>query len=381
MKILYNIRTSNFDDGGTIAWKNMLENLLRYNDFFPYVALRGKGEISDWLEKKNVPYYFVGFQDIWAYNLSGRLSSVIKQIIYFPYKILSNLIVIYRLKRIIVNVNPDIIHSNTVWVASGYFAGIKTGTKHLWHLREYGDIFGNVFLPSNFLYRNKMLKNSFTVSITPDVASHFQCVNSHKDFVVIDGVVSPNSIRYSEFKENYFLSVGAGSPVKGSDLIIDAYIKYANANNNTLLYLVGYYNNKYKDKITKKLHDAGVGERVKFLGFRKDRYNLMYHAKASIVASPYEGFGLVAVESIVNGCLLIGRNTTGTKYIMEQIPDCFYSFETTDQLADILNTVSSNLSSKYKKQILRAQRIISDKFSFDQCGSAMYQVYTKILNS
>ena len=54
-------------------------------------------------------------------------------------------------------------------------------------------------------------------------------------------------------------------------------------------------------------------DNVKFLGIRKDIYSLMKNAMALVVSSPSEGFGFITVEAMLNGCLVIGRNTAGTK--------------------------------------------------------------------
>lgn len=56
-----------------------------------------------------------------------------------------------------------------------------------------------------------------------------------------------------------------------------------------------------------------IASQVVFLGMRKDIYSLMKDAMALIVPSYWEGFGFITTEAMFNGCLVIGRNTSGTK--------------------------------------------------------------------
>lgn len=381
MKVLYVLRTSEFTDGGTIAWANMLESLSEY-DVQPIVALKSKGSITDWLEKKGITYYIIGNQELYALNFNRKIKGKIYQLLQLPKIFRSTIKVAKILKKIIELEKPDIVHSNNVWIVSAYYACKNSKVKHLWHLREYGDILGYKLLPSGKYFRNNFLKNSYTVSITSDVAHHFDCMNNNKDFVVIDGVMPTNSTRYTKEKEDYFLNVGAGSPIKGCEMIVEAFIKYAkNAAKTTELWLVGNYSESYKHELITRFDLCGLLNRVKFLGFREDRYELMYKAKASIVASPMEGFGFVAVESIMNGCLLIGRNTTGTKFIMDQIENNALSFSNADELADKMKEISDNGIAMYENNIIKAQQIAARKFTFEQNGKSMYEVYKKILEN
>ena len=57
----------------------------------------------------------------------------------------------------------------------------------------------------------------------------------------------------------------------------------------------------------------GLSDRVSFLGNRSDVPQLMSDAAAAVIPSRFEGFGFTTVEAMYNGCIVVGKNTAGTK--------------------------------------------------------------------
>lgn len=58
-------------------------------------------------------------------------------------------------------------------------------------------------------------------------------------------------------------------------------------------------------------HQYGVVDSVKFLGFRKDIDKLMQQASIFVLSSRYEGFGLVLIEAMSQGCAPIACDYKG----------------------------------------------------------------------
>lgn len=54
-------------------------------------------------------------------------------------------------------------------------------------------------------------------------------------------------------------------------------------------------------------------KQIDYVGYKSDVNKLMANAKALIVASRFEAFGLISVEAMFNGCPVIGHNVAGTK--------------------------------------------------------------------
>ena len=91
---------------------------------------------------------------------------------------------------------------------------------------------------------------------------------------------------------------------------------------------------------------------IELLGYRKDIPELMSNAKCLIVPSPNEAFGFITAEGMFNGCLVVGKNTAGTKI---QFDNC-------------------------KKYAGRdAQQSVIGIYSTDTSSAAVYNYYNKIL--
>lgn len=75
----------------------------------------------------------------------------------------------------------------------------------------------------------------------------------------------------------------------------------------------------YTRKCMKYISENKLSQFVEFLGQRSDVYDLMQQATALIVPSNFEAFGFITAEAMFNKCLVIGRNTAGTKEQFDNI--------------------------------------------------------------
>ena len=158
----------------------------------------------------------------------------------------------------------------------------------------------------------KALKSEKThcIAITKSVFDHHS-LDLAKDTVIYDGVF-PASVTKREIvlkKGNYFLFVGTLTKSKG---VFDAILAFENIvfdYPNIELWIVGNINSI----VSEFIENCRSKDRIKLLGFRKDVYQLMSEAKALLVPSYFEGFGFITAEAMMNGCLVIGRDTAGTK--------------------------------------------------------------------
>lgn len=218
---------------------------------------------------------------------------------------------------------PDIIHTNVGPVDIGYKVAQKYGIPHVWHIREYQDLdFGACYFPSAKTFR-RLIHSSKThnIAITKGVFNHF-LLDKKKDSVIYDGVIDgtlhPWYSKESPIEGKYFLYVsGSVSENKGATDALLSFCEFAKENKEFKLVYVGLYYQRdlYYQKLQSTISKHNLNNRVLFLGRQKskDVYNLMYHASAFLMLSKFEGFGFTTVEAMFNRCLVIGRNTAGTK--------------------------------------------------------------------
>ena len=92
------------------------------------------------------------------------------------------------------------------------------------------------------------------------------------------------------------------------------------------LLIAGFGNESYIAQCVDLAKKLGCEKNVLFSGYVEDVRPLMDNATALVVASYNEGFGRMSAEACFRGCLLIGRNTGGTKEIMDSVGGFPFSY-------------------------------------------------------
>lgn len=71
-------------------------------------------------------------------------------------------------------------------------------------------------------------------------------------------------------------------------------------------------------KIREDVKNYNLSTRVKFLGFRDDVSDIMKSCDLGVLSTYSEGFGIVAIESLAAGTLMIGSNVDGLREILKK---------------------------------------------------------------
>lgn len=378
MKVFY-VVTGAGPYGGSVALINLIDEM-RLRDAEVVVAYSSRGAMIDWLDERNIKSYEMKGALSLNYPFFSFFCSPLKWLYalwrqlyygnYLPYR---------KLCKILRAEYPDIVHTNIGTCAYAYFAAKRCGIPHVWHLREYQTLdFGFKFFPSRSYFLH-LLDKSYSIAITHDLFRFHQRkgINSR---VIYDGVMHKDDIIYQEDKADYFLFVGRIDDTKGAKEVIEAFADVGKYNENVQLWLAGEGNDRYMKMMEDIVMRNGLTDRVRFLGFRSDRYELMQKAKALIVASKSEGFGFITVEAMMNGCLVIGKNTGGTKEIMDKAHGCAIPFMTKEELVNAMKEVASKSPVFYKERILQAQQVARQNYSIEKHGEAVFDYYRWILN-
>lgn len=386
MNIAYILHSTSANDGATKAFFNMLDGLVQHG-VKPFAVVPDKEGAFLELDKRQIPTL------VQTYRASAYPHS------YTPYQKL--LFVPRLLARIIANHKAtkavtawikdnkiDIVHSNTGVVRIGFDAAQKVGIPHVYHIREYADKIGIPYFPSKASFVRQLDKRlSYSVCITKAVQEHFHQDNKGGvSRVIYDGVLSETAVMPTGNTKNYFLFAGRIQPAKGLDQLLEAYKRYTEGNAQPLHLKVagGIGDGGYYQKQVRFINDNGLTELVELLGNRNDVPILMREARALIVSSPFEGFGFCMPEAMQQGCLVIGRNTSGTKEQLDVAlemtgQEIALRYETTDQLAALLQEVANNPHSYYKDYILRAFGVVNRLYTKEANVREILRFYKEIL--
>lgn len=110
--------------------------------------------------------------------------------------------------------------------------------------------------------------------------------------------------------------IGSIGPVKGIDLLIDAYLEVIKVQNNVELYIAGNYNSNLGHTLREKTKNITS---IKWLGIVQNEEKERFFNQIDILCMPSldEPAGLSLIEGAMKGKALITTDTTGANYIVE----------------------------------------------------------------
>lgn len=131
----------------------------------------------------------------------------------------------------------------------------------------------------------------------------------HKRNIVVPSILEidprvpedPEARRLLEGTRNIFF-VGQVSRHKGVDILLEAFELVARQYPDVTLHLVGGCGDDFRRELDRGISSAGLGDRVRFWGFREDAIRLLRFAYLYVHASPpsrfHESFGRSVVEAM-----------------------------------------------------------------------------------
>lgn len=280
------------------------------------------------------------------------------------------------LKRLIKKINPDIIHTNTGVIHEGFTVAQELGIPHVWHLREFQDLDFNLVIYPSFDCFCKLLNKSYTISITKSIYEHFKLSHCQRAQIIYNGIFSKEQTYYLP-KEKYFLCASRLSPEKGIVDVIVAFADFVKIHNDFQLLIAGTGDERYIEYLKNVAEKSGCRNNVQLIGYIKNVIPYMSKARALIVASYNEGFGRMTAEACFCGSMVIGRNSAGTKEILEQTGGIL--FNNVVEMKKAMQTVVEMPEEEYRKQTLHAQKMAAQTFSIENNISQIHSFYTHIL--
>ena len=383
MKIFCILSTSSLTGGSSLSFVQYCAEIKKREDVDLVVSVPCKGPAYDYLESLNIKTEIVPTR----FNIYPKATK--RNFLITPIKLLKHLLQNYKQERLLLDIvkkhNPDIIYTNVGVVNIGYNVAKKLHIPHIYHLREYQDLdFGMKIIPSRHRFIEN-LQNSYTICITKGIQEHFHLTNNINSKVIYDGL-QKSIIKWDDNKDKYFLFVGRLSKEKNPLSVIRAFCTFAKKNQKYKLLLAGSaMSHEGSVCLLKYCEENHIKDQVLFLGARNDIDYLMQKAYAVIVASDFEGFGRVTAEAMLNGCLVIGRNTTGTKEQFENGlsltgEEIGIRFEGDEDLSEKMHMAVSLTKEKYNEYTKRAKIVVESLYTPQKCADDIYNFFKSVLN-
>jgi glycosyltransferase involved in cell wall biosynthesis len=191
-----------------------------------------------------------------------------------------NIAVLYQLYKVIKALNPEIIH-----VHGNKAAAMVSQLLPFLHLKSVATLHSRK-------KNTKMFKRfNAVIAVSPNAAEVLEHPHKH---VVLNGIEPPvldKSI--SKHEPSVVLAVGRLVPVKGFDVLIEAWQGIKNAE----LWIVG--DGFEQEKLQGLVTQFNLQQSVKLLGFRPDITELMQQASLYVMSSHYEGCPYTMIEALL----------------------------------------------------------------------------------
>ena len=220
--------------------------------------------------------------------------------------------IMYR--RIFKKFNPDLIigvlnpHAYWAWKAAKGMNIPIINTEHNVFERPDG-----VPLEPN-VQKHKFEYNKLYDYVTVLTQADKDCLgNTIKHVSVLPNPLSFKPVSQLVHKKKTILAVGRWRVwyTKGFDVLVKAWSKIAQEHRDWTLQIAGYYNTKESAFIKSLLKENNVADRVQLLGFCNNIQQIMQESEIFVLSSRFEGFGMVLVEAMSQGCACISCDFKG----------------------------------------------------------------------
>lgn len=339
MNILYIVH-DNKKGGAALSFLEMISHIKKEHNVYVLTPHKN-GYLPQKLTELNIPHrnahYFW-----WKIALPhNRIMASLRLLIYRALNVWNG-VEARRIRKIVIDQEIDVIHSNSSVIDFGALLSKNTGIPHLWHLREYGEEDFNLKrVVSVKRYKNEMnVYAAGYVAISKSIKMKFANeVDENKIYQIYNGVSEKFSFQkdfvYEDADRTKFLIAGNYCEEKGQISVLKAVIELQQQGiNNFELYLAGSGDFAEPKRL---VLENGLEKVVTFCGLVDDMQQLRRMVDVEIVASKCEAFGRVTIEAMRMSNPVIGTNTGGTpELITDGVNGFLFEYGNHIQLAECM---------------------------------------------
>ena len=191
-----------------------------------------------------------------------------------------NIIILYQIYKALKGLQSDIVHvhgNKAAAMVGSVLKFLSTKSVATLHSRKKN---------------TKMFKGfDAVIAVSPNAAETLEHPNK---YIILNGIEPPElNSDINKITPPVVLAVGRLVPVKGFDLLIQAWQDIPNAQ----LWIVG--EGFEKQKLATLINELALQKSVKLLGFRNDITDLMQQASLYVMSSHYEGCPYTMIEALL----------------------------------------------------------------------------------
>ena len=287
-----------------------------------------------------------------------------------------------ELKKIIKIEDVDLIHSNSSREDFSIMVGMKYHIPIVRHIREFGDKDYRCFsLRKNYINLLNETTSIF-IAVSNAVREHWikKGILENKIVTIYNGVLTRDYIKQKRLPLCYkksinLVMVGSIVHTKGQDQAIQLMSILKDEDIEFKLDLIGDGTWFILKKLKGQVKTSGLEACVRFLGYRKDVFDLLPNYDVGLICSDSEGFGRVTAEYMMAGLPVLASNTgANSELIREGVDGCLYSYGSVEDMKEkLMRIINNNLGGEntYKYAV--------NNFSAKVNADNVYSIYKKVL--
>lgn len=296
---------------------------------------------------------------------------------------------LYEIRKIVPklkSIHFDLVHSNSSVIDFGGYLSKMLGVRHVWHLRDFGDLDYNLHSIWGKFYCMITYRNADVfIAISKIIKSHFESyIPKRKIHVIYNGIYQKEDVSIAKHNNEIveFLCAGVINPAKNQAEIISAVNILVNRRNikNLHLTIVGAGSGEYIEQLKNKVNQYKLNEFVTFLGEVDGIEPLASTMDVGIMSSHCEAFGRVTVEYMLQNLAVIANDSGANPEIIKNgETGLLYKHNSSKELADKMQLLINDrclLSRLAHKGYTEAQ----DRFLSPRNSLMIHNLYTELLD-
>lgn len=226
---------------------------------------------------------------------------------------------VVELTRILRRRGLDVVHTNSLKAhVLGGLAGRLAGARVVWHVRDH---LAEPYLPGPAVRAIRVAARIIPDGVVAVSASAARTVGRSDVVVVHQGVALPDLDAPQPDDRLRVGLVGRIAPWKGQDVFIEAAARLAGEFPQAEFWIVGaplFGEEAFEDLLHRRVDDAGLADRVRFLGFRDDVWEIYRQLDVAVHASTQpEPYGNVILEAMASATPLVAAGAGGVLELVD----------------------------------------------------------------
>lgn len=316
----------------------------------PFVVLPGDGPLAGKFNQLPIPMQIVHMR---GWTGTDRLEAVpaaeVRRL---------NSAAVVSLAKIFADFQPQVVCTNTLSVPWAAFLAKAYGVPHLWSIHEFGDLDHGLHFDYGFEASVRYMSDLSEVIVVNSkaVQRHVARFADKSKIRLLYPQVKPPQVTskvLSPFHPEATIKLvisGRIMPSKGQLDAVKAVQALRKKGQHAELLVVGAVGSQdYFDEIRRYCEQHEIAKYVHMVGYKNNPFNFVHLADIALVCSNSEAYGMVTIEAMYMGKVVVAANSGGTPEIITDSKDGLL-YEPQD-VQDLVRAIQKAVDPKIGKRI------------------------------